>query len=204
MAKGFAANGAVVYLVGRREEKLQEAKQAIEQVQAEGAEVYLSVPLRHRRSGAHSSIPADASDREAVNALVSKLTRLDVLINNAGVVYPDPPSTHLSPLPELQASLLASPPDTWTKSFQVNVEGPFYLAASVLHLLAQAPEAGRIINISSIGSVMADPSTHQPAYQASKAAVNHLTRLLASKFRETGVRVNAICERADLRRLSDV
>lgn len=39
---------------------------------------------------------------------------------------------------------------------------------------------------------MSDPVIHQPAYQSSKAALNHLTRLLASKFRTTGVRVNAI------------
>lgn len=39
---------------------------------------------------------------------------------------------------------------------------------------------------------MSDPTTHQPAYQASKAALDHLTRVLASKLRCTGVRVNAI------------
>lgn len=39
---------------------------------------------------------------------------------------------------------------------------------------------------------MSDPTTHQPAYQVSKAALNHLTRLLASKFRHLGVRVNGI------------
>jgi NAD(P)-dependent dehydrogenase (short-subunit alcohol dehydrogenase family) len=61
-----------------------------------------------------------------------------------------------------------------------------------MHLLTASPTHGRIINISSIGSTMSDPATHQPAYQASKAALNHLTRLLASKLRETGIRVNAI------------
>lgn len=39
---------------------------------------------------------------------------------------------------------------------------------------------------------MSDPAISQPAYQASKAALNHLTRLMASKFRNTGIRVNAI------------
>lgn len=43
MAKGFAANGAILYLVGRREEKLQEAKRAIQQVQTEGTEIHLLV-----------------------------------------------------------------------------------------------------------------------------------------------------------------
>jgi NAD(P)-dependent dehydrogenase (short-subunit alcohol dehydrogenase family) len=137
-------------------------------------------------------ICADVSDRQVITRLASGLTRLDVLINCAGIVLPDPPCNHLTPLPELQAALLASPSSTWSDTFAVNVESPFFLSVSVMHLLAASPTHGRIINISSIGSTMSDPATHQPAYQASKAALNHLTRLLASKFRETGIRVNAI------------
>jgi NAD(P)-dependent dehydrogenase (short-subunit alcohol dehydrogenase family) len=120
------------------------------------------------------------------------MTKLDVLINCAGIVVPDPPCNHLTPLLELQAAMLASPPSTWSDTFSVNVESPFFLSVSLMHLLAASPTKGRIINVSSIGSIMSDPATHQPAYQASKAALNHLTRLLASKLRDTGIRVNAI------------
>ncbi|WVF66518.1 hypothetical protein IAT40_001258 [Kwoniella sp. CBS 6097] len=177
MAKGFAANGAILHIVGRRQSKLEEAKATLLQINSE-AQVIV-----------HS---ADISDRAAVTELVSNLNTLDVLINCAGIVLPDPPCTHLTPLPELQAALLGSPEDTWTKTFSVNVESVFFLSVSVLHLLARSANGGRIINVSSIGSTMSDPNTHQPAYQASKAAVNHLTRLLASKFRDHGIRVNAI------------
>ncbi|ORY27488.1 hypothetical protein BCR39DRAFT_497297 [Naematelia encephala] len=134
----------------------------------------------------------DRSCRDQVTELVKTLSQLDVLINCAGVVIPDPPSSHLTPVADLQSALLASPASTWSTTFSVNVESVYFLSVSVLHLLAASPTKGRIINISSIGSTMADPNVSQPAYQASKAAVNHLTRLLASKFRETGIRVNAI------------
>ncbi|WRT63199.1 uncharacterized protein IL334_000102 [Kwoniella shivajii] len=177
MAKGFAVNGAVTHIVGRRKEKLEEAKAAILELHQDA------------RVQIHA---ADISSRSEVNALASSLSKVDVLINCAGIVLPDDPCTHLSALPELQKALLSSPPETWSNTFSVNVESVFYLSASLLHLLAAAPNGGRIINVSSIGSIMSDPNTHQPAYQASKAAVNHLTRLLASKFRNCGITVNAI------------
>ncbi|TYJ57942.1 hypothetical protein B9479_001297 [Cryptococcus floricola] len=177
MAKGFASNGAVTHIAGRRKEKLEEANASILELAPDAQVVIHTI---------------DISERAAVTSLVADLTKLDVLINCAGIVLPDPPSTHHSPLPELQAALLSSSADTWSRTFSINVEAPYFLSSSVLHLLAAAPIGGRIINISSIGSIMSDPNTHQPAYQASKAAVNHLTRLLASKFREHGVRVNAI------------
>ncbi|KAK8844786.1 hypothetical protein IAR55_006636 [Kwoniella newhampshirensis] len=177
MAKGFAANGANVHIIGRRQAKLEEAKETLLQLTAE-AQILIHV--------------ADISSRADVTALASSLNKLDVLINCAGIVIPDPPCTHLTPLAELQSALLSSPASTWSQTFSTNVEAPFFLSVSVLHLLAASPTGGRIINVSSIGSIMSDPNTHQPAYQTSKAAVNHLTRLMASKFRELGIRVNAI------------
>ncbi|WVQ84266.1 hypothetical protein IAT38_006418 [Cryptococcus sp. DSM 104549] len=177
MAKGFAANGAITHIVGRKEAKLEEAKAQI-------LELYPEAKVETH--------PCDVSSRPSVTSLISTFTKLDVLINCAGIVLPDAPCTHLTPLPELQAALLSSAPETWSRTFATNVESLFFLSVSALHLLAAAPAGGRVINISSIGSTMSDPNTHQPAYQASKAAVNHLTRLLASKFRNHGIRVNAI------------
>ena len=145
-----------------------------------------------RSPAPYSSHVVDVSDRGSVAKLVAKLPSLDVLINNAGVAIPDPPSHHLMPLDELQHALLDSPMDTWEKTFNVNVAAVYFVTVSSLHLLAASPYGGRVINISSMGSIFSDPNIHQPAYQVSKSAVNHLTRLLASKFREHKVLVNAI------------
>ncbi|WWD22661.1 hypothetical protein CI109_107154 [Kwoniella shandongensis] len=177
MAKGFATNGANVHIIGRRQAKLEEAKAILLELNPD-AQVHIHA--------------ADISSRDAVTALAASLTKLDVLINCAGIVIPDPPCTHLTPLPELQAALLGSPSSTWSNTFSTNLEAPFFLSVSVLHLLAKSPPGGRIINISGIGSIMSDPNTSQPAYQLSKAALNHLTRVMASKFRDLGIRVNAI------------
>ncbi|KIR29972.1 hypothetical protein I309_00839 [Cryptococcus deuterogattii LA55] len=177
MAKGMAMNGAVTHIAGRRREKLEKAKAKILELNPK-AHVHIHV--------------ADISDRTSITSLVASLNKLDVLINCAGIVLPDAPCNQFTPLPELQAALLASPPETWARTFSTNVESVFFLSASALHLLSAAPAGGRIINISSIGSTMSDPAVNQPAYQASKAALNHLTRLQASKFCEHGIRVNAI------------
>ncbi|KAL1407308.1 hypothetical protein Q8F55_006729 [Vanrija albida] len=178
MAKGFAANGAVVYMVARRASALAEARAAVEAVADPEAVIHTAV--------------LDVTDRGAVTAFIGTLPRLDVLINNAGICLPDARSAHTDSLPALQAALLSSPAENWAATFATNVEAPYFLSASALHLLAASPQGGRVINISSIGALNSDPRSHQPAYQASKAAVTHLTRLLASKFREVGVRVTAI------------
>ena len=189
MAKGFVANGAIVHIVGRRKAKLDEAKTQLDALARNGGEVRMWV---RKVIAAESSVQADVSSREDVARLVSSLTRLDVLINCAGIALPDAPHTHLTPLPELQAALQATTLDSWVSQYSVNVAATYHLSVSLLHLLAAAEAGGRIINISSIGSTMSDPAICRLPYQTSKAAIDHLTRVLASKLRETGVRVNAI------------
>ena len=105
---------------------------------------------------------------------------------------PDGPSNDYTPIAELQATMAASDPAAWSSTFMTNVQAPYALTVGLLHLLAASPTNGRVINISSIGAIMTDPNVHQPAYQVSKAALDHLTRILASKFRQIGVRVNGI------------
>ncbi|KAK4685957.1 hypothetical protein P7C73_g4175, partial [Tremellales sp. Uapishka_1] len=191
MAKGFAANGAKVYIVGRRQAKLEEAKAVLDTLKSNDANVHTYVTIL-KSVGLMSRICADISDRSSIIRIAGSLAAVDVLINCAGIVLPDTPCNQFTPLDELQSALLSSPPETWSKTFSTNVESAFFLSASLLHFLAAAPHGGRIINISSIGSTMSDPAISQPAYQASKAALNHLTRLQASKFQHLGIRVNAI------------
>ncbi|KIY68477.1 NAD(P)-binding protein [Cylindrobasidium torrendii FP15055 ss-10] len=175
MARAFAANGAKVIITGRRAEVLQKAAQDIE--------------------GSVIAVPVDVTSPDAAKKIIEALgenPKLDVLINNAGIGRPDPPSTFELPVEKLQEAMLGSLHTTWSDTFHTNVEPIYFLSAGLLHLLAASPTGGRIINISSMGGQLADPRTYIPAYQASKAAVNHLTRVLASKLRNHGVRVNAI------------
>lgn len=126
---------------------------------------------------------ADADDaRRIVKAAIDTYGRLDILVNNAGV-------TRFIPLGDLDAA----DADAWREIFEVNVVGTWQMiTAATPHLRASGENgsgAGSIINISSVSATRALGSSIP--YAVSKAAVNHMTRLLASQL-GPAVRVNAI------------
>ena len=120
----------------------------------------------------------DVADPAAVKALGSAvLTRwgaLDGLVNNAGVAG--------------MASLADTSDAAWEETFAVNVRGPFLLCRELGPLLARG-EAAAVVNVSSTLADKAIPG--MAAYNASKAALNQLTRSLALEWAPR-VRVNAV------------
>jgi ketoreductase RED2 len=124
-----------------------------------------------------ADIAVEEQARHLVEATVQRYGRLDVLVNNAG-------TTRLIPHHDLDAAT----PEVWREIFGVNVFGTWQVsAAAVPHL--RATGAGCIVNISSLAG--SRPGGSSIPYAASKAAVNHLTRLLASVLGPE-IRVNAI------------
>lgn len=125
------------------------------------------------------TVKANAADRADVNAMfrtvVKELGRIDVLVNNAGVVD--------------DAFLLMLSPDSLDKSFNINVKGYFYCAQAATLKMFKAKK-GVIINISSVSSLMALPG--QSVYAATKGAINSMTSTLARELAPYGIRVNAI------------
>lgn len=125
------------------------------------------------------TVKANAADRADVNAMfrtvVKELGRIDVLVNNAGVVD--------------DAFLLMLSPDSLDKSFNINVKGYFYCAQAATLKMFKAKK-GVIINISSVSSLMALPG--QSIYAATKGAINSMTATLARELAPYGIRVNAI------------
>lgn len=126
-------------------------------------------------------VQADISvEREAkalVDAAVAEFGRLDVLVNNAG-------TTRIIP----HADLAAATPDVWRSIMDVNVIGTWQTTvAAVPHLRSSG--AGSIVNISSIAG--SRPAGSSIPYAVSKAAINHLTRLLAATLGPE-IRVNAV------------
>lgn len=120
-----------------------------------------------RAVGGHAlAVESDVSQREDTLQLVEKALerfgRIDALINNAGIIEP------IAPLAE-------APPERWAHNLAVNVVGPFLLIQAALPALRAAQ--GRVINVSSGAAVGAIPGWS--AYCASKAALNHLTAVLA-------------------------
>jgi len=125
---------------------------------------------------------ADEADRQRlVRDAVAAWGRLDVLVNNAGISRVIP-----------HADLAAATPEVWRELHEVNVIAPFQLIAEAQPALLQAAARGRagcVVNVSSHAGVR--PKGASIPYAASKAALNHTTRLLALSL-APGIRVNAV------------
>ena len=150
-----------------------------------GAEVCLTARREEQLTAATDVIgptawawPCDVSDPVSVAALAAEVEgrwgALDGLVNNAGVAT--------------MARLDETSNEEWDETFAINVRGPFILCREIGPLL-RAGTSPAVVNISSTLAERAIPG--MAAYNASKAALNQLTRSLALEWAPT-VRVNAI------------
>jgi len=130
------------------------------------------------------SVVLDVDDDAGVRAAVAEVRdrhgRLDVLINNAAILYDTWAHAVDADLAEVRRAL-----DT-------NLLGAWRTAQACLPLL-RAGGHGRIVNVSSGAGSLSEMGAGTPAYSVSKAALNALTRILAAELRRDGVLVNAIC-----------
>jgi NAD(P)-dependent dehydrogenase (short-subunit alcohol dehydrogenase family) len=168
IAAGFLANGAKVYISSR---KADACNATAERLQAECG-------------GECISIPADMSKLEGIQTFCSEFKsledRLDVLINNAGVAWGAP----LEEFPEAG----------WDKVMDTNVKGPFFLTQQLLSHLEAATtfeEPARVINVGSIDGIKT-PVFDNFSYGPSKAAIHHMTRVLAAHLIKRNIIVNGI------------
>lgn len=138
----------------------------------ETAERRLGSPERITAVLGDASVEEDV--RRAVERTVEKHTRLDVLVNNAGI--------------ERSGTVVAMSSETWDEVFANNVRSMFLFAK---YAIPHMPRGGAIVNIASIDAVAAYPE--YAAYDSSKAAVLALTRGLAVDHGPAGIRVNAVC-----------
>jgi 3alpha(or 20beta)-hydroxysteroid dehydrogenase len=116
-----------------------------------------------------------SSWREVVDRAVAESGRVDVLVNNAGIIA--------------WATMTATPLATWQKVIAVNQTGPF-LGMQAVAPVMKAQRAGSIINVSSVGGLGGSSACY--AYGATKWAVRGMTRGAAQELGPYGVRVNAI------------
>jgi NAD(P)-dependent dehydrogenase (short-subunit alcohol dehydrogenase family) len=122
--------------------------------------------------------PCDVADLESISALTSELKNrwqaVDGLVNNAGV----------APMARLDETTN----DVWDETYRINVRGPFILCRELGALLHEGSSPA-VVNVSSTLAERAIPG--MAAYNASKAALNQLTRSLALEWAPR-VRVNAV------------
>src|SRR5262245_17296249 len=155
------------------------ARVCIADVQADGAERHASaiVAAGGQAVAEHVDVVDAGSIDGLVSAVLARWGRIDIFVNNAGIVGP--------------VGALATSEADWERVLRVNVTGPFLAARRV------APEmirqgSGAIVNVASTSSGKATRVTPIPAYDVSKAALANLTRTLAVEWAPSGVRVNAV------------
>ncbi len=111
-----------------------------------------------------------------VNTVIQRLGKLDILVNNAGIA-------DLAPFLRVDRELME-------RALRVNVSGPFFLSQSVARHLLERGRGGRIINVTStngfVGEALLSP------YNASKGAMEMLTKSLAIELGPHGITVNSV------------
>lgn len=121
-------------------------------------------------------VTAPESWKQAVQEILARHKRLDVLVNNAG---------HHE-----DALLAMMRPDSWKRVLATNLDGVFHGCHAVLPTMV-SQRVGRIVNVSSLSALLAPAG--QTNYAAAKAGVVALTQSLAKEVARIGITVNAVC-----------
>jgi len=166
IARAYVENGAKVYITSRN------------------AEACMSLAEELSKVGECIAVPADLSRMEEIERLSAELhkreKKLDILVNNAGASW--------------GATFAEFPEKGWDKVMDLNVKSVFFLTQQLLDLLEAAGSRDAYSRVINIGSIEGIRTTHLEAYSyaASKAGVNHLTRIMAKFLAPKFIAVNAI------------
>jgi NAD(P)-dependent dehydrogenase (short-subunit alcohol dehydrogenase family) len=163
ISRRFHEEGAKVVICGRRMEKLLEASSSIS---PKGERIY---PIK-------ADVTVEADIKRVVEETVRNTGRIDVLVNNAGIMR--------------FGKLEAVPLSLWDELVNVNARAPWRLMVAVLPEMRKVG-GGSIVSISSIAGLKAFPTNG--LYGMSKAALQHLSQVLAVEVASENIRVNVIC-----------
>src|ERR1700722_2075190 len=115
---------------------------------------------------------------EVADQLAARHGKIDILVNNAGIARSETPAEQVTD-------------EHWLNVIDVNLNGTFWCCRAFgRHMLGA--KSGAIVNIGSMSGFIVNKPQEQSYYNASKAAVHHLTKSLAAEWGARGVRVNAV------------
>lgn len=124
----------------------------------------------------------DVTDVEGVqrvhDEVVARHGRVDILVNNAGIAISNHPAETMAD-------------NIWNKVIDVNLNGVFWCCRAFGKTMLENG-SGNIVNVGSMSGFIVNRPQEQANYNASKAAVHHLTRSLAAEWGARGVRVNSV------------
>lgn len=167
MAKALANQGAKVVAIARRQNLIEEvAKEINEQYGVETMAV-------------RCDITDTANVEAAVDEILAKFGRIDILINNAG-------TGAVAPAEDITD-------DQFANEMNVDLFGTFKFARAVAKKAMIPAKYGRIINIASMYGLVGNKIAGSAPYHAAKGGVVNLTRALAAEWGKYGITVNAIC-----------
>jgi NAD(P)-dependent dehydrogenase (short-subunit alcohol dehydrogenase family) len=116
---------------------------------------------------------------EVADQLAARHGKIDILVNNAGIARSETPAEKVTD-------------EHWLNVVDVNLNGTFWCCRAFGRHMLDA-KSGAIVNIGSMSGFIVNKPQEQSYYNASKAAVHHLTKSLAAEWGGRGVRVNAVC-----------
>jgi NAD(P)-dependent dehydrogenase (short-subunit alcohol dehydrogenase family) len=161
IARTFAAHGAKVVLASRKPDGVRAVAESI------GDSAH-AVAVHTGQEGQCEAL---------VQAAIARFGRVDVLVNNAAT------NPYFGPMIDTDLG-------AWLKTFEVNLQGYFWMAREVARHLRGRGAPGAIVNVASVAGLEAAPL--QGVYGATKAAVISMTRTLAFELGASGIRVNAL------------
>jgi NAD(P)-dependent dehydrogenase (short-subunit alcohol dehydrogenase family) len=163
-ARVFAQEGAAIVITGRRKDSLEKVVKEIERAKG-------------RALAVAGSVTDDAHARSAVAQAVRAYGKLDVLINNAGVIA-------------FGKALHETDETTWNEMLATNLTGAYRMIKAVVPEMIKTGR-GSIVNVSSIASLVGIPMI--AAYCASKGGMDALTRGVAMDYAAQKIRCNSVC-----------
>jgi len=162
-ARRFLEEGSRVFVAGNDETELKETRATLAE------------------RGTIDGVVGDVSIEDDVDAIVraaiGSLSRIDVLINNAGVAD--------------KAPFLETATEAWDRTIAINLRGMFLVARAVGRLMAADGAGGAIVNMASTNALGGEE--RYTAYNASKGGVLQLTRTMAVELGASSIRVNCLC-----------
>lgn len=188
--QALAANGAKVYITGRRKEALEQAAKQ-HQPRNSGGEI---IPVG----------PCDVTKKADLQKLVEEIQQREKYINllmcNAGIAGPKAEPEGLDDAGDMKTKLWENESvEDWQKTYETDVTAVYFTAVAFLPLLQASitPKGpserfgASVITTSSMSGLMRHAQGHF-SYNAAKAATIHLTKLMSAEFQRTSIRVNSI------------